>query len=92
MNFTDFFSEIKEHFGHYLALFFILAFGVGALVFFQRTPQMQIVSLFLTSTFYVLWGIVHHYLEGDLHIKVVVEYATIAMLGFLILWSIIVRT
>jgi len=86
------FEDIKGHFSHYLALFFILAFGVGALVFFQRTPQMQIVSIFLTTSFYVLWGVVHHYLKGDLHIRVIIEYIAIALLGFLILWSIIIRT
>jgi len=87
-----FVEDIKEHLGHYLALVFILAFGVGALVFFQRTPQMQIISAFLTACFYVLWGVVHHYIEKDLHIRVVIEYITVALLGFLILWSIIVRT
>ena len=75
-----FVEDIKEHLGHYLALVFILAFGVGALVFFQRTPQMQIIS------------VVHHYIEKDLHIRVVIEYITVALLGFLILWSIIIRT
>ena len=87
-----FFEDIKEHFGHYLALGFILAFGVGALVFFQRTPQMQIISLFLTASFYVLWGVVHHYSEGDLHLRIILEYIAVALLGFLILWSIIYRT
>jgi len=46
----------------------------------------------LTASFYILWGIVHHYLEGDLHPRVVLEYAAVALLGFLILWSIIMRT
>lgn len=85
-------EDLREHFGHYLALVFILAFGVGALIFFQRIPQMQIISLFLTTCFYVFWGIVHHYLEGDLHLRIVLEYAAVAILGFLIIWSIIIRT
>jgi len=84
-------TDIREHFGHYLALMVILAFGVGALVFFQRVPQIQVISLFLTAAFYVLWGIIHHYLEGDLHIRIVLEYIAISLLGFLILWSIINR-
>ena len=87
-----FIEDLKEHFGHYLALVFILTFGIGALLFFQRTPQMQIISAFLTASFYVLWGIVHHYVEKDLQIRVVIEYIMVALLGFLILWSIIVRT
>jgi len=85
------FNNIKEHFVHYLVLLFILAFGSIAFFYFQRFPQAQIVSLFLTASFYVLWGIVHHYLEGDLHPRVVLEYAAVALLGFLILWSIINR-
>lgn len=86
------FNDIKEHFVHYLVLLFILAFGSIAFFYFQRFPQAQIVSLFLTASFYILWGIVHHYLEGDLHPRVVLEYAAVALLGFLILWSIIMRT
>jgi len=86
------FNNIKEHFVHYLVLLFILAFGSIAFFYFQRFPQAQIVSLFLTASFYILWGIVHHYLEGDLHPRVVLEYAAVALLGFLILWSIIMRT
>ena len=89
---NNFFEDIREHLSHYLALLFILGFGTASFVFFQRTPQMQIVSAFLTVSFYVLWGIVHHYIEKDLHIRVVVEYMTVALLGFLILWSIIYRT
>jgi len=69
-----------------------LSFGVASFVFFQRAPQMQIVSAFLTASFYVLWGIIHHYLSKDLHIRVVAEYVVIALLGFLILWSIIIRS
>lgn len=82
-------SDIKEHHGHYLSLVFILFCGGFAFVFFQRIPQIQIISLFFTASFYVLWGIIHHYLEGDLHIRIILEYSAVALLGFLILWSII---
>lgn len=86
------FEDIKEHLGHYLVLLFILSFGAFAFVYFQRFPQSQIVSLFLTASFYVLWGIIHHYLEGDLHLRIIFEYLAVALLGFLILWSMIMRT
>lgn len=84
-------SDIKEHSSHYLSLIFILFCGGLAFVFFQRVPQIQIISLFFTASFYVLWGIIHHYLEGDLHIRIILEYLSVALLGFLILWSIINR-
>ncbi len=79
---------IKEHLTHYLVLLFILGFGGWAFFYFQRFPQAQIVSAFLTASFYVIWGIIHHYQEGDLHIRVVMEYLAMALLGFLILLTI----
>lgn len=85
------FLDIKEHFSHYLALLLILVFGFVAFVYFQRFPQAQILSAFLTASFYVLWGITHHYLEGDLHLRVIAEYLAIALLGFLILFSLVNR-
>lgn len=86
------FEDIREHLGHYLVLLFILTFGCLAFFYFKRFPQVQIVSVFLTASFYVLWGVVHHYLDGDLHIRIILEYVAVALLGFLILWSIIMRT
>jgi hypothetical protein len=79
------FDDIRSHKSHYLVLLFILVFGGGTFFYFQRFPQAQTLSAFLTATFYVLWGIVHHYLEGDLHLRIVLEYAGISLLGFLIL-------
>ena len=88
----EMFKDIKKDLGHYLVLLFILTFGTVAFFYFQRYPQAQIVSLFLTASFYVLWGIVHHYLEGNLHIRIILEYAAVAVLGFVILWTMITRT
>lgn len=86
------FTEIKENKGHYLVLLFILIFGGVSMFYFQRFPQAQVVSVFLTASFYVLWGVIHHYIKGDLHPRIVLEYLAVALLGFLILWSIINRT
>lgn len=85
------FADIKAHFSHYLVLLFILLTGLAAFFYFQRFPQAQIVSAFLTASFYVFWGIVHHYLEEDLHLRIVFEYAAVALLGFLILLALVSR-
>lgn len=87
----SFFSDIKEHLSHYLVLLLILTIGLVGFIFFQRLPQAQIVSVFLTAVFYVLWGIAHHYLEGDLHLRIILEYAAVGLLGFLVLFSVINR-
>lgn len=85
------FSNIKTHWSHYVALFAILVFGLFSFWFFRRTPQAQVFSAFLTASFYVAWGVIHHYLEGDLHLRIILEYLAVAMLGFLILWSTVNR-
>ena len=84
--------DIKEHPGHYLVLAFILLIGAIAFFYFRRFPQAQVTSVFLTASFYVLWGVAHHYLEGDLHLRIILEYFAIALLGFLVLVSAINRT
>lgn len=86
------FEDIKEHLGHYLILLFILSFGALIFWYFQRYPQAQIVSVFLTASFFVLWGVIHHNLEGDLHIRIILEYLAVALLGFLVLFTVINRT
>ncbi len=86
-----FFEGIKEQLGHYLVLLFMLTFGGIALFYFQRYPQAQVISLFLTASFYVLWGIIHHYQKGDLHLRIILEYVAIAILGFIILFTVISR-
>ena len=85
------FSNIKSHWSHYVALLAILAFGIFSFWFFRRTPQAQVFSAFLTASFYVAWGTIHHYLEGDLHLRVILEYVAVALLGFLILFSAVNR-
>ena len=38
---------------------------------------------------YVLWGVIHHSRSGDLHPKVVLEYVSIAILGIMIVGSVL---
>ncbi|MBI2420538.1 MAG: hypothetical protein HYV38_00435, partial [Candidatus Levybacteria bacterium] len=46
--------------------------------------NLQVLLLAMTGFFYFLWGILHHYLNHDLIVKTVIEYALIAMLGVVI--------
>lgn len=84
-------QDLQKNKTHYLVLLFILFFGALAFFYFRQFPQAQILSVFLTATFYVLWGIVHHYLQKDLHLRIILEYLAVAIFGFLIVWSVIIR-
>lgn len=68
-------------------LILILILGTGFLSFIKSTGVLdkQLLISFITSVAYVLWGIFHHLHEGDLHWKIVVEYTSFAIFGFVAL-------
>ena len=67
-----------------LAISFILLF-----FFFAGYPNKQYTMLKLISVLYVIWGILFHHLEGDLHWKIVIEYMLIAVLALILLKGVI---
>lgn len=87
----EIFEEIKSHSIHYLVLVIILTLGAGAFWYFNYLRTAQIMVLLLTGVTYVVWGVVHHYLEGDLHEKVVLEYLSTAALGVILVWFLLLR-
>ena len=88
---NEFLSKIRENFSHYLVLAVILNIGLAGFICFQYVRAVQFWVVFLTGVAYVIWGIIHHYLEGDLHLRVVLEYLATAIFGFLIIWFLLLR-
>lgn len=72
----------KEHLLHYLILFFILTLGLVGFVVFQFHPQVQLLVVGLTVGGYIVWGLIHHYIEDRLRWEVVGEYFLIGALVF----------
>jgi hypothetical protein len=50
---------------------------------------LQMAVLVLLSLFYVIWGLLHHFMYHDVHIKVVLEYILIGALGISIAFFIL---
>lgn len=84
-------EDIKIHLSHYLSLLVILNIGLGAFFFFRFNPSYQATVIVVTSLAYVFWGIIHHFLCEDLHVKIVLEYLLIALLANLVVLSLIFR-
>lgn len=84
-------EDIKKHLLHYLFLAIILFFGfvVFLLVGFDKTLQMNIAVLTIVS--YFLWGMIHHFLKDDLHLKIVIEYLLITALSLVLILSLLYR-
>lgn len=73
---------------HYLIL--LIGLMIGLMILFSF-PQLKVQAVIGLCVFYFLWGISHHLLEKDLHIKIVLEYLLVALIGAFILLSIIQR-
>lgn len=74
-------KDIRKHIVYYTSLVLILS--LGTLFFFQTyyDKQMQLNILLLMACFYFVYGLVHHYANHDLSIKIVVEYLLIGAIG-----------
>lgn len=81
-------EQKKNHIVYYLSLFTIFFFGFILITVTNYDPNLQLISLLMTSFFYVLWGIVHHSLHHDISSKIVIEYVLFAALGVLLVLSV----
>ena len=82
----------KHHFiVHYISLVLILL--VGFILFFLNSglPARQVAITIIMSFLYVIWGIIHHSLKGDLHARIVIEYTLIAILSVILVRGAVLR-
>jgi len=75
--------------------FLVLLIGLGILSIllfvFRADLFVQRMIIVLIALFYFLWGIFHHILEKDLHVKIVLEYLSIAIVGAILLLTLAAR-
>lgn len=77
---------------HYLSLFGILFAGFIGFTLFSYDKGFQTVVAVATALAYVVWGVVHHFLHKDLHFETFLEYVAVAILGLVILFSLVIRS
>lgn len=81
-------TKYDDFFKQEVVMYLILVVGLGVIVslayVFRFNPYLQALIFFGASTFYALWGIVHHYLEDRLTNAVAAEYLLFAFIVFLL--------
>jgi len=82
----------RHHIPHFLTLFGILLAGFAGLILFSYDKNFQEASALATAAGYVSWGVVHHYLHKDLHFEVFLEYLAVAILGLVIVFTMVIRS
>ncbi len=76
---------------HYMLLGGILLAGFAGLILFSYDINFQVAVAIATGVSYISWGLIHHHIHKDLHFEVIVEYAAVALLGLVVLFSLILR-
>ena len=83
-------KDLKEHSLDYLVLIAILLFGIILYIFFKNDVVMQRLIAASIALSYILWGIIHHHHADKITTKIVLEYILVAVLGFLVINSLLI--
>jgi hypothetical protein len=79
----------RVHILHYFVLLVILAGGLGAYYYATPDTSLQFVIGIIIAVAYVIWGLIHHALQKDLHQKIVVEYILIGAIAVILLATVL---
>jgi len=71
-------KEVKGHLLDYLLLLTAGIFFLISLSLFKGERLIEFILLLSFASFYIIWGIYHHFIEDTLHLKIVIEYILIA--------------
>jgi hypothetical protein len=74
---------------HYVVLLLILGGGIVTFYLVRPNVTLQLLAGVVTSVAYVIWGIIHHKLQGDLHHRIVIEYMLIGAIATVLLVTIL---
>lgn len=80
------YKKFKKHLGYYISLLLIFILGLFLIFLANPNTQLQSIIVLLTIFFYVLWGCLHHLINHELSMKIMIEYVLIGALGASILF------
>jgi hypothetical protein len=70
-----------KHAVHYIPLFAVFAVGIIGFLIFPYDRALQIAIATALAVSYATWGIVHHTIERDLSLEVILEYIFVSAIG-----------
>ncbi len=91
MDQQSFERDFARHPVHYFTLLCVMLTGLWGIFWFDYYHPLQIAIVVSMGVSYVVWGIIHHTLHKDIHLKIVMEYLLVAVLAIFIFVSLIVR-
>lgn len=79
-------KKFRQHIAYYISLFVILLLGGILIILTSPNVFVQINIALITICFYVLWGAIHHLINHELTIRIMIEYVLIGLLGVSIIF------
>lgn len=76
-------KEIVEHLFDYLLLITAGVFFLIAVNALKGERLLEFLILLAFVSFYIIWGVYHHIIRNDLHLKIVLEYI---LIGFTLMF------
>ena len=76
---------------HYFSLIAGLSIGFALFLVFNYNRSTQMWITFAMAGFYVLWGIIHHLIRKDFHIKIIAEYLVVAFFASVVVIFLLFR-
>lgn len=84
-------KHIAKQLPHYLSLIGVFIAGIIGIYLFSYDKFFQMAIVIAVAASYVTWGIVHHWIHKDLYLSIVIEYLVVAVLGVILVFSLIFR-
>lgn len=82
-------ENLKEHRVEYFILFVAICVFVVLMYIFRFNKDILILLSGLGSIFYILWGIIHHWIRGKLTKNIAYEYFLFGFLSFLLFFTVL---
>ena len=79
-------KHLRKHLTYYLVVLVTQGLGLLAIALNNGQRTLQVLFLVLMASFYILWGVIHHYIHHDLHPKVVLEYVLMGVLAITVVY------
>ena len=80
-----------NHFSHYLSLAGIFAAAIVGIYVFSYDPNLQMAGVLAAVVDCGAWGVIHHWQHLELYPSVMVYYLIVAILGVVLIFSLIFR-
>jgi hypothetical protein len=79
-------QRIKAHLGYYTVFLLMGGLGFYLLATNAHVVEARMTIVVLLAFFYIVWGLLHHYIHHDMSTKIVLEYVLVGALGISVIF------